>query len=70
MSIFATPTPPGSAARTRTPTGSYASTSQTALTWLNFSQVELDHVAAELNGRPRQTLHWSTPAAKMEELLR
>ncbi len=35
-----------------------------------FSQVELDHVAAELNGRPRQTLHWSTPAAKMEELLR
>jgi IS30 family transposase len=34
------------------------------------SQVELDRVAAELNGRPRQTLGWATPAAKMTELLR
>jgi IS30 family transposase len=34
------------------------------------SQVELDEIAAELNGRPRQTLGWATPAEKMEELLR
>ncbi len=34
------------------------------------SQVELDQIAAELNGRPRQTLNWRTPAEKMEELLR
>ena len=34
------------------------------------SQVELDQIAAELNGRPRQTLEWMTPAEKMEELLR
>jgi IS30 family transposase len=34
------------------------------------SQVELDAIAAELNGRPRQTLGWATPAEKMEELLR
>jgi transposase, IS30 family len=33
-------------------------------------QTELDRVAAELNGRPRQTLAWLTPAEKMAELLR
>jgi transposase, IS30 family len=34
------------------------------------SQAELDQIAAELNGRPRETLQWSTPAEKMEALLR
>jgi IS30 family transposase len=34
------------------------------------SQVELDHIAAELNGRPRKTLGFLTPAEKMEQLLR
>jgi IS30 family transposase len=33
-------------------------------------QTELDRVAAQLNGRPRQTLGWRTPAEKMLELLR
>ena len=32
-------------------------------------QVELDRVAAQLNGRPRQTLDWRNPAEKMSELL-
>jgi IS30 family transposase len=34
------------------------------------SQVELDDIAAELNGRPRKTLGFLTPAEKMQELLR
>jgi transposase, IS30 family len=34
-----------------------------------YDQNELDRVAAELNGRPRQTLGWMTPAEKMAELL-
>jgi transposase, IS30 family len=35
-----------------------------------LSQAQLDEIAAELNGRPRQTLGWKTPAEKMAELLR
>ena len=33
------------------------------------SQLELDQIAAELNGRPRQSLGWIKPAEKMNELL-
>ena len=36
----------------------------------SHDQHHLDHVAAELNGRPRQTLGWLTPAEKMTQLLR
>ena len=34
-----------------------------------IDQTHLDHVADELNRRPRMTLHWANPAAKMAELL-
>jgi transposase, IS30 family len=36
----------------------------------HYSQTDLDHVAAELNGRPRQTLGWKTPSQALDEALR
>jgi IS30 family transposase len=35
-----------------------------------FSQTDLDHVADELNGRPRQTLNWMTPSEALDDALR
>ena len=35
-----------------------------------FSQHDLDHIAAELNGRPRQTLGWMSPSQALNQLLR
>jgi IS30 family transposase len=35
----------------------------------SYTQAELDAVADRLNGRPRQTLNWMTPAEKLDEFL-
>ena len=35
----------------------------------NISQAELDRVAVQLNGRPRETLNWKTPAERLKPLL-
>ena len=36
----------------------------------DFSQDDLDGIAAELNGRPRQTLGFKTPLQALAEVLR
>ncbi len=36
---------------------------------VGITQTELDQVAGQLNGRPRQTLGWRTPSEKLAELL-
>ena len=36
----------------------------------HYTQAELDDVAAELNGRPRQTLGFKTPSQALDEVLR
>lgn len=39
-------------------------------TYLSVYGVEvLEHVAQELNGRPRKTLDWDTPAERLRDLL-
>jgi IS30 family transposase len=35
----------------------------------HFTQADLDDVAAELNGRPRQTLRWKSPSQALDEAL-
>ena len=36
----------------------------------DYTQADLDAVADELNGRPRQTLGWKTPSQALDEALR
>ena len=60
-------TRPGSVARTRTPTGGYASSSPRAPTSGSISQTGLNDVARLMNQRPRKTHSWKTPEEAMAE---
>ena len=57
-------------AATRTPTVCSASTSRSGPRSRTTAKLELERVAAELNGRPRQTLGWKTPSQALDEALR
>ena len=54
-------------ARTRTPTACCATTSPKGTDFKPITQARLDAVAAELTGRPRQTLGWVPPSTKFAE---
>ena len=62
---FCDPHSRGSAAPTRTPTGSCASTSPKAPTYPSTRRDYLDAVAEELNDRPRKTLGFMKPSEKI-----
>ncbi|MBE0011649.1 IS30 family transposase, partial [Arthrobacter sp. AET 35A] len=34
-----------------------------------YGPEDLEHVAQELNARPRKTLNWNTPAEQLHDLL-
>ena len=51
-------------------TGPYRVTGVKGGTKSGHSQKELDHIADQLNTRPRKTLDFKTPANKLETLLR
>ena len=36
----------------------------------DYPQARLDAIAAELNGRPRQTLQWRSPSQALDEAMR
>ncbi len=53
---------------TKTPTAFCASTSRSTDLSI-YGPEDLEHVAQELNGRPRKTLGWDTPAERLRNLV-
>jgi IS30 family transposase len=60
----------GSAAPTRTPTALLRQYLPKGADLRQLDQAALDAIAAELNGRPRQTLGFKTPSQALAEALR
>ena len=59
----------GSGAPTRTPTGLLRQYLSKGADLRQLDQAALDAIAAELNGRPRQTLGFQTPSQVLAEAL-
>ena len=64
---FCDPHSPWQRGSNETPTDSYANTSPKAAT-PRHAPDELAAIAAALNGRPRKTLQWQTPAEALDGL--
>lgn len=60
---------PGSGAATRTPNGLLRQYLPKRSDLRQLDQADLDAIAAELNGRPRQTLGFKTPSQALAEAL-
>ena len=67
-STSATRTHPGSAARTKTPTGCCV-TGREGTDLSGFTAEDLDTIADKLNNRPRPTLNLETPKQRMRHLI-
>ena len=69
-STSATRAAPGSAARNENTNGLLRQYFPKRTELAHYTQADLDAVAAELNGRPRQTLGWRSPSQALDEALR